>query len=84
MKNFILSLIWLYIKYGIHPKTRRGQKIIDMPELTLQALYLDSANIDKVNRRKLQILLDRSKTTTNAWLKDWCLRKFHQLLASLT
>ena len=29
MKNFILSLIWLYIKYGIHPKTRRGQKIID-------------------------------------------------------
>ena len=55
-----------------------------MPELTLQALYLDSANIDKVNRRKLQILLDRSRTTTNEWLKDWCLRKFHQLLSSLT
>ena len=29
MKDFILSLVWLYIKYGIHPKTRRGQKIID-------------------------------------------------------
>ena len=55
-----------------------------MPELTLQALYQDKSNIDKINRRRLQILLDKSKTTTNAWLKDWCLRKFHQLLASLT
>ena len=55
-----------------------------MPELTLQALYQANSNIDKINRRRLQILLDRSKTTTNAWLKDWCLRKFHHLLLSLT
>ena len=55
-----------------------------MTELTLQAVYQDNSNIDKINRRRLQILLDRSKTTTNSWLKDWCLRKFHQLLLSLT
>ena len=51
-----------------------------MPELTLQALYQDKSDIDKINRRRLQILLDRSKPTKNEWLKNWCLRKFHQLL----
>jgi hypothetical protein len=29
-----------------------------MPELTLQALYQDNSNIDKINRRRLQIILD--------------------------